>query len=386
VATPTIWEAWVILTAQQAADRARFAAFVDAHLSPGANRWDREQALPEAVIRALAKEGWLVATLPVEAGGGGLDPLTYGLLSEQIGRGCGSVRNLIAVQGMVAHAIQRWGTSAQADRWVRRVATGSTLAAFALTEPTSGSDARHCATTATRGDGGFLLDGEKAWISFAGRADLFLVFARLDGDLAAFVVERDAPGLRITPQHDLLGLRASHLALLSLERCEVPGENLLCHGRLTFDLVATNALDYGRYSTAWGCVGLAQACLEASLDRARDRVQFGTPIGEHPLIRRLLARMVASVAAARLLSAEAGVARGDGEPDAVRQTLIAKYFASTTAFEVAADAVQVHGAHGCGPDSVVQRHLRDAKIQEIIEGTSQILELQIADLALRQRA
>ncbi|MEU6095976.1 acyl-CoA dehydrogenase [Streptomyces sp. NPDC047079] len=158
--------------------------------------------------------------------------------------------------------------------------------------------------------------------------------------------------------------------------------NLISHGRLTFDLLATGSLDYCRYSTAYGSVGLAQACLTASLEYTRERTRFGVPIRDHPLVRRMLTDMISSVEAARLLCRQAGVLRARNHKDAIRQTLIAKYAASRTGLQVAEDAVQLHGANGIGPDFPVQRHLRDAKVQEIIEGTSQIQQLQIAEMTL----
>ena len=369
--------------AQQDAQES-FAAFADEHLVGAADRWDREQALPESIVQRLAAARYLVATVPTEAGGSGMDATTYGLLTEEIGRGCASVRNLMAVQGMVAHAILRWGTREQADRWVARIATGEALAAFALTEPDAGSDARSGSTRARAVGTGYVLDGHKAWISFGARADVFLVFALLDGETAAFLLERGSPGLSTTPTLDLLGLRASHLAEVSLEACEVPAEGLLSAGRLTFDAVATGALDYGRFSAACGSVGLAEACLRASMCHARERTQFGTAIAEHQLVQRMLSDMVVMVTAARLLCRDAGAARVQGLPDAVRRTLMAKYFASTSAFSVANDTVQIHGASGCGPGAPAQRFLRDAKIQEIIEGTTQIQQIQIAQLTMSQ--
>ncbi|GAA3036202.1 acyl-CoA dehydrogenase family protein [Actinokineospora globicatena] len=359
-----------------------FARFTDERLIPNAGAWDQAEHLDDEIVKDLAAARWLVPTLPSAAGGTGMDVETYGLLSEELGRGCGSVRNLVAVQGMVAHAILRWGSKDLADRWAPAIGTGTTIGAFALTEPDVGSDARNGTTTARAVPGGYEITGRKKWISFAQRAGVFLVFAQLDGDPAAFVVERDTPGLTVSPISGLLGLRASELGEVVLDAVEVPSSNLLSHGRLTFDLVATSSLDYGRFSTACGCVGLAQACLTASLDYARDRVQFGVPLAEHQLVRRALTEMITSVEAARLLCRQAGTMRATSHRDAIRQTLIAKYAASRTAFDVATNAVQLHGANGIGSGFPVQRHLRDAKIQEIIEGTTQIQQLQIADLTL----
>jgi glutaryl-CoA dehydrogenase (non-decarboxylating) len=361
-----------------------FGRFVDTRILPFANAFDRDQALPPELLRGLGAERYIVASLPVEAGGAAMAAPELGMLHEQLGRGCGSVRNFVAVQGMVAHAIHKWGKREQRERWAPAIASGEAVGAFALTEPNVGSDARSVETTAVRDGAAYRLTGSKAWISFAAIADVFLLFARVEGNLGAFIVERNAPGLRIEPIRDLLGLRASSLARVHLDNCVVPAENTVSIGPFTFDAIATSALDYGRFSTACGCVGLAQACLDASLDYTSARRQFGAPLNAHALVQELLTNMVTAVQISRLQCREAGRLRALGDLDAVRQTLIAKYAASRLAFQTANDAVQLHGANGCGPDFPVQRHLRDAKIQEIIEGSSQIQQLQIADLTVRR--
>jgi len=357
-------------------------ALFDRAVAPNAAAWDRAEAMDETVAGLLGARGLLVPSLPEQAGGRGLEMETLGRFNEQAGRACGSVRNLIGVQGMVAHALHRWAKPPLRDRWVPRLTAGDVYGSFALTEPHSGSDARAATTVAERRGGSVVLNGEKSWISFAALAGVFLVFARLDGHVAAILVERDAPGLHVTPQGGMLGLRASHLARVRFDECEVPTEHIVAQGALAFDAVATSALDHGRFSTAWGGVGLAAACLDASLERAATRQQFGTPIGDHQLVARMITRMVCAVDAARMHCQAAAQARSSGDRDAVRRTLMAKYVASENAFAVASDAVQVLGAHGCSPQSSVERHLRDAKVQCIIEGTSQIQETQISQLTL----
>lgn len=232
----------------------------------------------------------------------------------------------------------------------------------------------------------YILNGTKKWISFGQKADLFLTFAQTEGGIGAFLIERENPSIAVAPIRDLLGLRASELAEIRFENCLVSSENLLSKGYFTFEAVATMALDFGCYSTACGCVGIAQACLEASLSYSQKRNQFKVPIGQHQLIQEKLSDMISSVRAARLLCYQAGFLRYQKSPDAVRSTLIAKYFASKIAFQAANDAVQIHGANGCSVEYPVQRYFRDAKIQEIIEGTSQIQQIQIAKLTLQSTA
>lgn len=371
------------LTPENKKKQEEFRSFTDEFIVPFADEFDRDQKLSDAVIQRLAQNGLLVPTLPKKIGGAEMDSFTYGLLTEEVGRGCSSVRNLIAVQGMVAHAIEKWGNDAQKTKWLAKIAAGEIIAAFALTEPETGSDARNIQMSAAQNGNNYILNGTKKWISFGQRADLFLTFAQTEGSIGAFLIERENPSIAVAPIRDLLGLRASELAEIRFENCLVSSENLLSKGLFTFQAVATMALDFGRYSTACGCVGIAQACLEASLSYSQKRNQFKVPIGQHQLIQEKLTDMISSVRAARLLCYQAGFLRDKKSPDAVRSTLIAKYFASKIAFQAANDAVQIHGANGCAAEYPVQRYLRDAKIQEIIEGTSQIQQIQIAKLTLQ---
>jgi hypothetical protein len=360
------------LTPEQRAGREAFKAFADAVIAPRAARCDRDEVMPPEVVGDLAAQGYVAASLPAAAGGGGLDMVSYGLLTEELGRTCSSVRNLVAVEDMVAFSIFRWGTQAQKERWLPAITSGEAVAAFALTEPDVGSDAAGVATVATPAGGGFVLRGTKRWISFGEIADVYLVFARCGGLHTAFVVGRDTPGLTVTPMRGLLGLRGSMLAEIAFDDAALPGDSVLGRPGLGLDFVASAALDLGRYSTAWGSVGLAQACLEASVRYAGQREQYGSAIKDHQLVQRMLADLLTGTMAARLLCYEAGVARAKGDPDAVNRTLIAKYHASRTANRAASDAVQIHGANGIGSDLPVERHYRDAKVMEIIEGTTQI--------------
>ncbi|MEM7535286.1 MAG: acyl-CoA dehydrogenase family protein [Chloroflexota bacterium] len=363
------------LTKEQKNAQAEFRAFVDEALVPFADQYDREEALPDELFQTLGAKRYLVPTLPEKFGSLGMDMQTYGLFSEEIGRGCGSVRNLVAVQGMVAHAIQRVGNRTQKTQWLPKIASGETIAAFCLTEPSVGSDAQNVTTTATRTETGYIINGTKKWISFGNKADLFLVIAQSEGGAVALLVERGTPGFTTKPIKNLLGLRASMLGELHFEDCEVPKENLVGKEGFGFAWAANTSLDYGRYSTACGCVGLAQACLEASQTYSRERTQFGVPIYEHQLVRQMLTNMHVNTQAARLLCYQAGYLRQKGAPDAIQSTLIAKYFASTHVMQSANDAVQIHGANGVGYEHSVQRYLRDAKIMEIIEGTTQIQQV-----------
>ncbi|MFE9853423.1 acyl-CoA dehydrogenase family protein [Streptomyces sp. NPDC005576] len=371
------------LSPKQAGRHAEFRAFADRSLVPQADRFDREQSISRDAVADLAGQGYLGALIPKAFGGLGMDWIEYGLLTEELGRGCQSIRNFVAVDDMVAHSIHKWGTEEQKQHWLPRITSGSTLAAFALTEPEVGSDAAAVQTTATADGTDIVLRGTKKWISFAQIADLFLVFARFEGQHTAFLVERDTPGLTVEALDGLLGLRGSMLGRITFDDCRIPAANLVGRPGLGLTFVASSALDLGRYSTAWGSVGLAQVCLEASTEYAGRRAQYGTEIRNHQLIQQLLADMLTDTVTARLLCHHAGVSKERGEMEAVNHTLLAKYRASTVAVKAAADAVQIHGAQGIGAETSVQRHYRDAKVMEIIEGTSQIQQTMLGQFAVR---
>jgi glutaryl-CoA dehydrogenase (non-decarboxylating) len=371
------------LSEDQTENRHRFREFADRVLAPAAHRSDAEQSLPREVVDELARHGYLGALLPKEAGGLGLSWVDYGLLTEELGRACQSVRNFVACEDMVAYALWKWGTDAQREHRLPGILSGRTPAAFALTEPGVGSDAAAVETTAVADGAAIVLRGTKKWISFAQIAEIFLVFARFEGGHTAFLVDRGTAGLSVEPIEGMLGLRGSQLGRITFDDCRIPAENLLGARGLGLTFVAFGALDIGRYSTAWGSVGMAQACLEASADHASRRSQYGTEIKDHQLVQRMLADMVTGTMAARLLCHHAGVAKDRADPDAVDLTLMAKYRASTVAVEASSDAVQIHGAQGIGPELPVQRFYRDAKVMEIIEGTTQVHQQLLGDYARR---
>jgi hypothetical protein len=374
------------LTAEQNEARAAFRAFVDDEVAPDAGRYDEEERLPATLIGRFAERGYLGAALPAAFGGGGMDPVTYGLLHEEVGRGSASAQGLLNVHNMAAQPICRWGTEEQRAVWLPRLASGRTLAAFAVTEPNVGSDAKSVETVAVAAGDEWVLDGHKRWITCAQVADVFVLLARCEDRPTAFLVERDRPGLAIEPITGLLGCRGWMLGTLELRECRIPRANLLGRVGFGFSHVVAGGLDAGRQSLAWGCVGLAQACLEACLRYTTERKQFGVLLRDHQLIQRMITRMITNVRAARLLCHHAARRRAAGDPSAVMDAAIAKYFASTVSNEIASDAVQIHGANGCHRAYGVERFLRDAKIMEIVEGTSQIQETLIARLGYQAYA
>jgi glutaryl-CoA dehydrogenase (non-decarboxylating) len=372
------------LSPEQRAARAEFRAFVAAEIAPHADRWDREAATPAALIDQLRERGYLGSNVAREWGGTGRGMIAYGLLTEEIGRGCSSVRSLLTVHDMVAHAIQRWGSPAQKQRYLPAMARGEILGALALSEPEAGSDAKSVQTTAADSGDAWVLDGRKKWTTYGQLAGLFLVLAQADGKPTAFLVERETPGVAVRPLHGITGTRASMLAEIFFEGCRVPKENLLGRPGFGVSHVISAALEHGRYSVAWGSVGLGQACLDASRAYAAGRRQFGAPIADHQLIRRMLTNMIVEVRAARLLCLRAGWLRDAGDPGASGEIMVAKYYASTMATRAANDAVQIHGANGCSEEYPVGRYLRDSRVMEIIEGSTQIQQITIPLFELQE--
>ncbi|HEY3571117.1 MAG TPA: acyl-CoA dehydrogenase family protein [Thermoanaerobaculia bacterium] len=372
------------LTPQQRAAREEFRAFVAAEIAPYAGRWDREAAIPMELVGRLREVGYLGSNVPADYGGLGRDNVTYGLLTEEIAKGCSSVRSLLTVHDMVAHVIGRWGSPGQRERYLPALARGEILGAFCLSEPNAGSDAKSVETVARDDGDAWVLDGRKKWTTFGQIANLFLVLAQIEGKPTAFLVERDLPGVTMKPLSGVTGTRASMLAEIFFEGVRVPKENLIGKPGFGVSAVMSTALDHGRYSVAWGAVGLAQACLDASRAYATERRQFGVPIADHQLIRRMLTNMIAEVRAARLLCLRAGWLRDTRDPGATSEIWVAKYYASTMATRAALDAVQIHGAYGCSEDYPVERYLRDSRVLEIIEGSTQIQQITIPLFELQE--
>jgi len=366
------------LTEEQANRQTHFRDFADSEIAPRADRHDREERLSSAVIAKLAEQGCLGAMLSEAYGGRQMDAVSFGLLNEEIGRVCTGARGLLTVQNMIVQSLERWGNDAQKAQWLPELAAGKKIAGFALTEPDHGSDAGNIQTRAERDGDRFLITGHKKWISYGQIADVFLLFARIDGQVSALLLERETEGLSIEPMKGLLGARGSMLAELHLDRCAVPETNLV--GNVGFGLVpvAFTALDIGRYSIAWGCVGLAQGCLDSSIKYTKSRKQFGARLRDQQLIKRMIAEMMVDIAAARLVCYQAGLLSQTDDRDALKNMMIAKYVASNMAVRVAGAAVQVHGANGYSRDYPVERFYRDAKIGQMIEGSNEMLQLMIS--------
>ncbi|MCK4260522.1 MAG: acyl-CoA dehydrogenase family protein [Halanaerobiales bacterium] len=353
--------------------------FTDEEIRPNAKGFDENQALPQDLIDKLAAKGYLGATIPAKYGGLELDPITYGLFTEEIGKVCSNTRGLLTVHdSLVGESILKWGTEEQKDKWLPLMVKGKKIGAFALTEPEVGTDAKSVQTSYRKEGNNYVITGKKKWISFGDIADFFLVIASNDEKVTAFLVERER-GVKTTPIKGLLGGRGSHIAEVEFDEIVVPEENILGKEGTGFTYVVSAALDHGRYSIAWAGVAIAQGALEAMINYSRERSQFGKKIRSFQLIQKMIADAVTDIYAARSFCLRAGELRKSGDYNAITETTMAKYFASKVAMGVTTNAVQVHGGNGCYNEYPVERFFREAKILEIIEGTSQVLQQIIAN-------
>ena len=365
-------------TAEQLDNQHLYRQFAQNEVRSLARQIDEAETFPSELVQKMADMGFLGALVTETHGGMSMNMTSFGLLNEELGNACSSTRSLVTVHSMVTFAIQRWGRKAQQEQWLPLLAKGEKVGAFALSEPNIGSNAGYIETTAVSDGNVYVVNGRKKWITFGQIADLFLLFARQEGQAIALLVEKDTPGLTIHPIQGMIGTKGTMLAELELDHCRIPAQNMLAGVGFGIMAVAMSALDIGRYSVAWGSVGIGQACLEASLAYTQTREQFGQPLKQFQLIQQMITNMVTHVKAARLLCLQSGYAFEQQAPTATNDILIAKYFASKTAMEVATDAVQIHGANGCSSDYPVQRFLRDAKVMEIIEGSHQMQQIMIA--------
>jgi len=354
---------------------------IDGIIGPAADQVDREDKTPPELIARIADSRYLGAGVGVEHGGLGYDSASLGQLYEAVGGTSATILSLFTVHGMACHVLARWGTDFQKTRLLPRMLDEGNICAFALTEPDVGSDARSVACTATPTDGGFTVNGAKCWISFGQCADLIVLIARAEQGSIALIADADAPGITITPIHNMLGFRGAMLARFDFEDVFVPADRVLGRPGFGFSHIVNSALDLGRFAVGWGCVGIAQACVDLSVEYAKTRRQFDKPLIKHQLVQGMIADMVTQTKAARALCESATSLRDAKDPDAIVEVATAKYFASKTAMEVAQTAVQIHGAYGCSGDSRVERFFRDAKITEIIEGSNQMHQIIIAHQA-----
>ncbi len=366
------------LTPEQELIRASAREFCEREIAPHARDWDRAEELDRGLVPKLAAAGYLGATIAEEYGGMGLDTVSYCLLMEELGRADSSVRGIVSVNlGLVGKTIAKWGTDEQKREWLPQLASGDVLGCYALTEPGSGSDPASLVTRAERDGDHWVLNGSKLFITLGSWAGLALVFARSGGEgargLTCFLVPTDSAGFSASPVKGKLGLRAQDTAEVFLDGVRVTDSSRLGAEGDGFK-VAMSALDNGRISLAAGCVGITQGCLDACVEYAGERRQFGKTISSFQLVQELLADMSVELEAARLLTWRAALLADSGRRHTLESS-VAKYYASEVSVRAANAAVQVHGGYGYVDEYPVGKYLRDARVTTLYEGTSQIQKL-----------
>ncbi len=376
------------LTEEQELAQRTARDFAREKVLPRAHDIDEQGKVPHELIAEMAALGFLGIYVPESYGGAGLDALSYALVSEEINRACASTGVVMSSHvSLVVDPLLHYGSDAQKDRYLRPLATGDKLGCFALSEPASGSDAAAMRTSARRDGDGWVLSGTKNFITNGASADVAIVFAQTDPSarhrgIAAFIVEKGTPGFTVGKLEHKLGIRGSDTAQLIFQECRVPAANLLGQTGEGFK-IALSTLDGGRISIAAQAVGIARACLEDSLAYAKEREAFGKKIVEFQAIQWKLADMATEIDAARLLVWRAATLKDRGE-DHILAAAQAKLFASDVAVRAARECVQIFGGYGYLTDFPAERHYRDAKITEIYEGTSEIMNLVIAEEILKE--
>jgi alkylation response protein AidB-like acyl-CoA dehydrogenase len=366
------------LSPEQELIRTTAREFCEREVVPHARDWDRSETMDRSIVGKLAEIGFLGASLPAELGGMGLDTVSYCLVMEELGRADSSVRGIVSVQnGLVGKTLARWATDEQRGEWLPQLASGEALGCYALTEPGSGSDPASLTTRAERDGGDWLISGSKIFITLGTWAAVALVFARTGEEgargITCFLVPTGSEGVEARSIKGKLGLRAQDTGELFLERVRVPDSARLGGEGEGFK-VAMSALDNGRISLAAGCVGIAHGCLDASVDYAKERTQFGKPIANFQLVQELLADISVEAEAARLLTWRAASLADRGERHTLESSA-AKYYASEVSVRAANAAVQVHGGYGYVDEYPVGKYLRDARVTTLYEGTSQVQKL-----------
>lgn len=361
--------------------------FAIEEIAPSAIQRDIEGIFPKEIIQKLGELGFMGMTTNSDWGGSQLDTISFCLAIEEISKVDASVAIITSVQNsLVNWIIETFGNDNQKNKYLTKLASGEYLGAYCLSEPEAGSDAREQNTSAEKVEGGWILNGTKNWISSAQNSDVFVIFAQTNKELkhkgiACFIAEKGNKGLEPGLKEDKMGMRSSDTCSLGLTNLFVPDENLLGQVGEGF-YIAMKGLTGGRIGIAAQAVGIAQGAFELALKYSQERKTMGIPICEHQLIQAKLAQMSMKISAARMLVHKAAYMKDKGM-NVNRQSSEAKLFASTIANEVTKEAVQIHGGYGYVREYQVERMMRDAKVTEIYEGTSEIQHLVIAKELLK---
>jgi len=376
------------LSKEQEMVRTMARRFAEEEVKPIAHDIDQSGEFPWDVLKKMAKLNMLGLTVPKEYGGAGVDSISYSIVIEEIAKVCASTSVIMAVHNSVCcYPIYKFGTEEQKQRLLRPLAQDGWIGGFAITEPSAGSDAGAVRTMAVLDGDNYILNGDKIFITSGTEAQVIIVLASTDPSqgpkgLSAFLMEKGMPGYTYGTVEDKMGVRASATSELVFENCIVPKANLLGKEGDGFK-IGMATLDGGRIGIAAQALGIAEGALEESIKYAKEREQFGKPIGRFQGIQWMLADMATKIEAARYLVYRAAYLKDQGQRFS-KESAMAKLYASKIAREVTSDAVQIHGGYGYIKDYAVERMYREAKITEIYEGTSEIQKIVIAGQLLRE--
>lgn len=375
------------LTDEQKQIREEIRRFAENELAPDAAERDEHEKFPHRQVKELGRLGYLGINTSPQYGGQGADMISYAIVIEELSRVDASTGAIVSVNNsLVCYGLELFGSDYLKQTHLIPLAKGELLGAYCLSEPGSGSDASNMQTTVRREGDSYVINGTKNFITNGVNADRFIVFATIDKaaghrGVCAFLVEKNSPGFSVGKKEKKLGIRSSDTAMLNFDDVKVPAENLLGQERKGFN-IAMKILDCGRIGIAAQALGIAQSALEAATKYAKERVQFGQPIAEFQAIQFMLADMTTHIAAARLLVYHAAAIKDEGR-DYATAAAQAKLYASHVAVDCAVKAVQIYGGAGYLKDYPVERIIRDARITEIYEGTSEIQKLVIARSLLK---
>ncbi len=360
--------------------------YVANEITPNAKQWDQEEKFPWDVWKEMADMGIIGTAIPEEYGGSGMDFISHAIVAEELGYGCSSMRGSYSVTiSLVGKTVLAWGTEEQKQKYLPRIADGEIVGFYGLTEPDAGSDAASLKTTAEQDGDYYILNGNKMWITHANAADFGIIFAKTDKEagargVTAFLVDSDTPGFNPTAIHEKIGLRAQDTGEINLDNVRVHKDNMLGQPGKGMR-VAFSALDNARFTVSAGCVGSAQSAYDTAKEHAKQRVQFGKPIAGHQLVQQLLRNMILEIEMGRLLVYRAGALKNKGVPN-TRETSMAKYYCSEMVNRVIYNAMQVLGGYSFNAEYPLERMYRDARINTLYEGTSQIQQLIIGNQEL----
>ncbi|MFD0994108.1 acyl-CoA dehydrogenase [Tenacibaculum geojense] len=376
------------LTEEQIAIRDAARDFAQRELLPGVIERDDKQQFPDELVRKMGEQGFMGIMVDPKYGGSGMDTISYVLIMEELSKIDASASVMVSVNNsLVCYGLEAYGTEEQKQKYLTKLATGEQIGAFCLSEPEAGSDATSQATTAEDKGDYYLLNGTKNWITNGGRSDVYLVIAQTDRDkghrgINAFIVEKGMEGFHIGPKEDKLGIRGSDTHTLQFNDVKVPKENRIGEDGFGFKF-AMKTLSGGRIGIAAQALGIASGAYELALKYSKERKAFGTEICNHQAIAFKLADMYTEIAAARHLVMEAACDKDAGR-NYDRSGAMAKLYASKVAMEQTVEAVQIHGGNGFVKEYHVERLMRDAKITQIYEGTSEIQKIVISRSLIKE--